>query len=82
MTWKNEDYIASIKKFFKKCFQMIDLGHLHDYLGIEVTQHPKYISISQKTYIEEFFTRFCMTECNTLSNPMKQKLKLTSSEGK
>ena len=82
MTRNNEYYIASINKCFMKCFEMTDLGHLHYYLGIEVTQHPKYISISQKTYIEEFFNRFCMTECNPLSNPMEQKLKLASSEGK
>jgi len=31
----NKAYIASIKKELKK--GMIDMGHLHDYLGIEVT---------------------------------------------
>ena len=46
MTWKNEYYIASINKYFKKCFEMTNVGHLHYYLGIEVTQHPTYIFIS------------------------------------
>ena len=41
MTENNEDYITSINKDLKKCFEIIDLGHLHYYLGIEVTQHPK-----------------------------------------
>ena len=41
MTGNNESYIALIKKYLKKGFEMIDLGHLHYYLGIEVTQHPK-----------------------------------------
>ena len=29
MTRNNEDYIASIKKYLKKCIEMIYLGHLH-----------------------------------------------------
>ena len=37
MTGNNEDYIASIKKEFKKGFEKKDLGHLHYYLHIEVT---------------------------------------------
>ena len=48
MIGNNESYIASIKKDLKKIFEMIDMGHLHYYLGIEVTQHPKYIFLSQK----------------------------------
>ena len=43
MTGNNEYYIASINKDLKKCFEMTNLGHLHYYLGIEVTQHPRSI---------------------------------------
>ena len=78
MKRNNEDYITSIKK----CFEMNDLGHLHYYSGIEVTQHLKYIFIYQKKYVRELLNRFCMTGCNPLSTPMEQKLKLTSIEGK
>ena len=46
MKGNNESYMASIKKDLKKGFEMTDLGHLHYYLGIEVTQHTKYIFIS------------------------------------
>ena len=53
MKGNNEDYLSSIKKDLKKCFEIINLGHLHYYLGIEVTQHPKYIFISrQKNMLE------------------------------
>ena len=62
---------------------MTDLVHLHYYLGIKVTQHPKYILISLKKYVRELLNRFCMTECNPLSTPMEQKLNIvTSIEGK
>eukprot|EP00253_Pinus_taeda_P009050 PITA_09050 len=80
--WNNESYIASIKKELGKSFKMIDLGYVHYYLGIEVTQHPKSIFLSQKKYIGDLLNRFGMTECNPLTTPIEQNLKLTSIEGK
>eukprot|EP00253_Pinus_taeda_P031024 PITA_31024 len=77
----NESYIASIKKELGKIFEMTDLGYVHYYLGIEVNQHSKSI-LSQKKYIGDLLNIFGMTECNPLSTPMEQNLKLTSFEGK
>eukprot|EP00253_Pinus_taeda_P023104 PITA_23104 len=51
MTGKNESYIASIKKELRKGFEMTNLGYVQYYFGIEVTQHPKSIFLSQKKYI-------------------------------
>eukprot|EP00253_Pinus_taeda_P004924 PITA_04924 len=82
MTGNNESYIASIKKELGKSFEITDLGYAHYYLGIEVTQHPKSIFLSQKKYIGDLLNRFGMTECNPLTTPMEQNLKLTSIEGK
>ena len=59
---------------------MTDLGHLHFYLGIEVIHNPKFIFISQKKYIGELLNKFGMIECNPLSTPMEQNLKITSKE--
>jgi hypothetical protein len=80
ITWNNGSYIASIKKELKKGFEMTDLGHLHYYLDIEVTQNRKYIFISKKKYTRELLNKFGMVECNTLSTPMERNLKLTSKE--
>ena len=82
MIGNTEEYITSINKDLSKCFEMTNLGHLHYYLGIEVTQHPIYIFISQKKYVQELLNIFCMIECNTLSTPMEQNLNVTSSERK
>ena len=60
---------------------MTDLGYVHYYLGIEVTQHLKFIFLPQKKYIGDMLRRFGMFDCNPLTNPMEQNLKLTSSEG-
>eukprot|EP00253_Pinus_taeda_P029695 PITA_29695 len=78
----NESYIASIKKGLGKNFEMTDLGYVHYYLGIEVARHPKSIFLSQRKYIGDLLNRFGMTECNPLTTPMEQNLKLTSTEGK
>jgi hypothetical protein len=81
ITGNNEIYVASIKKELKKGFEMTYLGHIHYYLGIEVIHNPKYIFISQKNYIGELLNKFGMAECNLVSIPMEQNLKLTSKEG-
>eukprot|EP00253_Pinus_taeda_P017199 PITA_17199 len=82
MIGNNESYIASIKKELGKSFEMTDLGYVHYYLGIEVTQHPKSIFLSQKKYIGDLLNRFGMKKCNPLTTSMEQNLKLTSIEGK
>eukprot|EP00253_Pinus_taeda_P003883 PITA_03883 len=78
MTRNNVSYIASIKKELRKGFEMTDLGYVHYYLSIEVTQHSKSIFLSQKKYIGDLLNIFGMTECNPLTTPMEQNLKLTS----
>jgi hypothetical protein len=65
----------------KKVFDMTDLGLLHHYLGIEVTQNPTFIFISQKKYIGELLCRFVIQDCNLVSAPMEKNLKIYSNEG-
>ena len=71
VTGNNESYIASIKKELRKGFETTDLGYVHYYLGIEVTQHMKSIFLSQKKYIGDPLNRFGMTECKPLTTPME-----------
>ena len=61
---------------------MTNLGCVHYYLNIEVTQHLNFIFLSHKKYIRYMLKNFDMDECNPLTTPMEQNLKLTSTEGK
>lgn len=81
ITGNNDDYIVCIKKELKKVFDMIDLGLLHYYLGIEVIQNPKFIFISQKKYIGELLCRFGMQDYNSVSTLIERNLKISSNDG-
>eukprot|EP00253_Pinus_taeda_P032277 PITA_32277 len=82
LSWNNESYIVSIKKKLRKGFEMTDLGYVHYYLGIEVTQHPNFIFLSQKKFIRDMLNMFDKDKCNPLIIPMEHNLKLISTEGK
>jgi len=77
----NDDYIAFVKRELLKVFNVTDLGLLHYHLVIEVDPKPKYIFIAQKKYIGQLLDRFGMQDCNLVTTPMEQSLKLTSIEG-
>jgi hypothetical protein len=55
---------------------MKDIGHIHYYLGIEVTQNPKYVFMFQK-YIGNLLNKFGMDNYSPLSTPMDKNLKPT-----
>ena len=54
MIGNNERYIASIKKDLKKIFEMTDMGHLHYYLGIEVTNILSTYSYLRKNMFKNY----------------------------
>ena len=49
---------------------MTDFGRMRYFLGIEVIQSDVRIFICQKRYAREMLTRFNMTECNSVRNPI------------
>ncbi|XP_015163075.1 uncharacterized mitochondrial protein AtMg00810-like [Solanum tuberosum] len=68
-------------KVFKKSmmveFDMMDIGMMHYFLGIEVVQSADGIFITQKKYSQEILGRFQMKSCNSASSPTKFGSKLT-----
>lgn len=62
--------LEEFKSFMKKEFDMIVLGRMRYFLGIEVTQRDDGIFISQKKYAAEVIDRFGMQGFNSVSNPI------------
>jgi hypothetical protein len=60
---------------------MIDLGTLHYYLGVKVSQHPNQILLSQTKYATELLNKFGMEYCKPSLTPMEKKMKLSKFEG-
>ena len=57
-------------------FDMIDLGVLHYFLGLEVHQDDRGISISQKKYMLHMLKKFNMLNYKTISTPINRGEKL------
>jgi hypothetical protein len=63
----------------KDTFQMSDLGLLKYYLGLEVVQSERGISLSQRAYAAKILENAGLTGCNPSNTPMEPRLKLSKS---
>jgi len=59
-------------------FEMIDLGLVTYYLGVEVDQKADYITAKQSGYARKVRLQFGMSECNYTRFPMKLGSKLNA----
>ena len=61
-----------------ECIRWVkDIGHVKQFLGVEVTHHERGdISIRQSQYIERILRRFDMSDCNPIHTPMLTKNEL------
>ena len=71
--------IIEFKKEMSEIFKMSDLGLLTYYLGIEVTQHSKGITLKQERYARKILHETGMEECNAVHTPVDFGLKLSKS---
>ena len=81
ITTNNESQIKQVKEELKAGFKMNDLRTLHYFLGVEVSQHPNQIFLSQTKHATELLNKFGMEDCKPSLTPMEQKLKLSKFEG-
>ena len=58
-------------------FEIIDIGLMSYYLGLEVKQMEEGIFISREAYIKDVLMKFKMTDCNHVNTPMKAGMKLS-----
>ncbi|KAL9299241.1 putative RNA-directed DNA polymerase [Arabidopsis thaliana] len=61
-------------------FEMSDLGLLSYYLGIEVIQHSKGITLNQSRYAIKILEETGMKDCNLVHTPMDPSYKTSKSE--
>ena len=62
-------------------FEMNDLGLLHYFLGIEVTQMNDGICISQERYVSNIIHKWKMGNCKPMSTPMNTNEKKLVEDG-
>ena len=68
--------IASVKTSLQDRFSMIDLGLLHYFLGIEITQSLAGITLSQPKYALDLLSQFHMRDCKPAPTPFLLGVKL------
>jgi hypothetical protein len=69
--------IDQFKKEMKGTFKMSDLGLLHYYLGLEVTQTHDGITVCQSAYAAKILETAGLSGCNPSDTPTESRLKLS-----
>jgi hypothetical protein len=69
--------IDTFKDQMKDKFRMIDLGALSFYLGIEVRQGTKGITLCQSAYSQRIVEKVGLQGCNPSATPTEPRLKLS-----
>ena len=78
---RNDTEICRLfKQSMQKEFEMTDLGKMKFFLGVEVNQSPKGITLCQYQYAKEVLKRFSMSEANGVKNPIVPGTKLVKLE--
>jgi len=72
----DESLVEELKEAMKEEVEMIELGLLRFFLGIEVQQHEQGIFISQSKYAQDILKRFRMETCKLSPTPIAMGIKL------
>ena len=68
------DSILSLKQQFQ-------MGHLRDFLGLEVAYAQRGYLVSQQKYTSDLISRACLTDTRTAATPIELHHRLSSSDG-
>jgi hypothetical protein len=77
ITGSRQRLIDEFKREMTALFKMSDLGLLSYYLGIEVEQTARSITLRQSAYVVKLLERSGMGGCKSCLSPMEEKLKLS-----
>jgi hypothetical protein len=68
--------IALVKDILHDRFSMMDIGRLHLFLGLEISQDTFGIKLSQAKYVRDILDRFHMIDCKSTPTPFLSGIKL------
>jgi hypothetical protein len=61
--------IVAVKRILHEWFLMTDMGPLHFFIGLEISQDASGIKLSQDEYARDLLERFHMTDCKSAPTP-------------
>ena len=76
ITKDDHEVIAQLKQHLSSHFQIINLGKLKYFPGIEVAHSVHGFVITQKKYALDIFEDTCMLDCKHVDSPMDPNTKL------
>ncbi|XP_028066702.1 uncharacterized protein LOC114269573 [Camellia sinensis] len=81
ITGTNKELLKEFKVELLNVFEMLDLGLMSYFLGMEVKQRQHEVFICQQKYAKEILKKFHMEDCKAISTPMNQKEKFSKDDG-
>jgi hypothetical protein len=78
LTGSDSKLLNHVKTSLKKNFEIIDLGFLHYFLGLQFFQTNEGIFLSQSKYACDLLHRFHMDDCKPTHSPFQSRVKLTT----
>jgi hypothetical protein len=68
--------IVAVKRILHDRFLMMDMGLLHFFLGLDISQNASGIKLSQAKYAQYLLERFHMTDCKSALTPFLSGVRL------
>jgi hypothetical protein len=68
--------IVAVKRILHDMFLMTDMGPLHFFLGLKISQDASGIKLSQAKYARDLLERFHMIDCKSTPTPFLSRVKL------
>jgi len=68
--------IVAVKDILHNKFSMKEMGPLHYFLGLEISQDASSIKLSQIKYAQDLLIRFHMTDCKSTATPFLSRAHL------
>ncbi|GKV25863.1 hypothetical protein SLEP1_g35244 [Rubroshorea leprosula] len=74
------ELLQKFKAFMQNEFEMIDLGEMKYFMGMEVMQCSNEIFVAQEKYAKDILRKFRMDKCKPIATPLAQNLKLSKDD--